>query len=94
MDNEYFKQEIVGEKEPEFISNLYKTAISLMAFAVYQKLDDKLNKLPKDQKPDYENMSVQDRASDVSDGIAMVLLPVITKLGAETKRLDQSKGEE
>ena len=94
MDNEYFKQEIAGEKEPEFITTLYKSATALVAFGIYQKLDDKIGKLTKENKPDYENMSVQERASDVSDGVAMVLLPIITKLGAEARRQTSRNLEE
>ena len=85
MDNEFLLQELVGENEPDFVLTLYKSAMALVAFGIYHKLDKKQTESREDERPDYENMSTQERAGEVSDGIAMVLLPIITKLGGEAK---------
>lgn len=89
MDNEYLKQETEGEKEPEFLTNLYKSAMAMIAFGIYHKLDSKENQRKEENKSENDTMSISDKAADASEGIAMVLLPIITKLGAEARQIQK-----
>ncbi len=87
MDNEYLIQGLAGEKEPDFLTTLYQSAMSMVAFGMYHKMDSKQSKEIAETSDVSQEKSINDRVSDACDGVAMVLLPIITKLGPQARRI-------
>ena len=50
---------------------------------MYYKMEQQQNT---ESVREYETKSLDDKVSDAAEGISMVLLPIITKLGEQTKR--------
>jgi hypothetical protein len=86
IDNESFVREQKNHKEPEFILKLYQTAWQFLAVGMYHRMKQQINNSPASSKSEDEK-TPEEKVSEASDGIAMVLLPIITKLGEQTRRI-------
>jgi len=89
-DNESFVRELKNHIEPEFISKLYQTAWQFLAVGMYHRMDQQISNAPISSNPENEK-TIEEKVSEASDGIAMVLLPIITKLGEQTRRIKSSE---
>ena len=83
MNNQSLTKELEGEKEPEFLAKLYQSAMSFLAVGMYHKMEQQ----QKIESGRDNEKSLDDKVSDAAEGIAMVLLPIITKLGEQTRRV-------
>ena len=84
-DNESFLRELQNQTEPELLTKLYQTAWQFLAVGMYHRMDQQIknSSIPHNQE---NEKTIEEKVSEASDGIAMVLLPIITKLGQQTRR--------
>lgn len=94
MDNESFKRELEFNKdEAELISKLYQTAWQFLAVGMYHRMEQQKPKTAVQQSDENEK-TIEEKVAEASEGIAMVLVPIITKLAPQAKRqiLSESEG--
>ena len=86
MDNESFKKELQFNKDDaELISKLYQTAWQFLAVGMYHRMDQQKSKAAIQQNDEKEK-TIEEKVAEASEGIAMVLVPIITKLAPQAKR--------
>ena len=57
----------------------------VIAVGMYYRMDQQISNSPKSSNSENEK-TPEEKVSESSDGIAMVFLPIITKLGEQTRR--------
>lgn len=90
VDNEFYKKQIEYDEDPEYLAHLYQSAMAMCAVGMYHKLE-KIDQKTRETIKEYETKSPNEKVADASDGLAMVLLPIITKLGKEARKLKLSE---
>jgi len=84
-DNESYVRELHNHNEPEFISKLYQTAWQFLAVGMYHRMDQDKSKNPNGLNQENES-TIEDKVAEASNGIAMVLIPILTKLAPQAKK--------
>jgi len=79
VDNEYLKNEIIvnKEKHPDYLIHVFTQGLALCAVGMYHVLQN--------AKED-EGLPIQNKVGEASDGLSMVILPMINNLGKEVKK--------
>ena len=86
MANESFKRELEFNKDDaELISKLYQTAWQFLAVGMYHRMEQQKSKTAVQQSDENEK-TIDEKVAEASDGISMVLVPIITKLAPQAKR--------
>jgi hypothetical protein len=92
--NESLKRELESNKnEAQLILKLYQTAWKFLAAAMYHRMDQEKSKNSIDSNQENES-TIEDKIAEASNGIAMVLIPILTKLAPQAKKQISNNLEE